>query len=202
MSTHPIELIIKVLRAIETREWSAPQVCRAYRLSHHTVRHWIRNGLPYYEKKLEAENRLLAEAASGAVLPLGAPSAKAAPSDLTAVSAPMDAESAGHITTLSIPDLHAPFAHRDALPFLLEVYSQRKCGRVVCLGDEVDAHALGRFPKDPDGMGAGRELQAAIEQLIPFYRRFRRCMFASRTTRCVPISERLRQPSPRPSCAR
>jgi hypothetical protein len=70
---------------------------------------------------------------------------------------------------LAIPDLHCPFEHPDALAFLIAVRDKIKPDKIVCLGDEIDAHAYSRWPKDPDGMGAGQELKAAIEALIPFY---------------------------------
>ena len=70
---------------------------------------------------------------------------------------------------LAIPDLHCPFEHLDALDFLKAVQAAYKVTEVICLGDEIDAHAFSRWPKDPDGMGAGQELAAAIEALIPFY---------------------------------
>lgn len=75
-------------------------------------------------------------------------------------------------TVLCISDMHHPFVHPDALEFLKAVRDARKTDTVVCLGDEIDAHALGRFPKDPDGMSAGTELKAAIESIAPFYREF------------------------------
>ena len=73
---------------------------------------------------------------------------------------------------LVIPDLHCPFHHPDSLEFLKAVQTLCKTNITICLGDEADFHAFSRYPKDPDGMGAGQELQAAIEGLIPFYRHF------------------------------
>lgn len=70
---------------------------------------------------------------------------------------------------LAIPDLHCPFNHPDALDFLLAVRDRIKPDKIICLGDEVDFHAYSKWPKDPDGMGPGQELKAAIESLIPFY---------------------------------
>lgn len=73
---------------------------------------------------------------------------------------------------LVIPDLHCPFEHPDSLAFLQAVYARHKCNTVVCLGDEADFHHYSRWPKDPDGMGAGKELRKVIEHLQPFYRAF------------------------------
>lgn len=73
---------------------------------------------------------------------------------------------------LAIPDLHCPFQHIDALDFLKAVADKIQPDKIVCLGDEIDAHAYSRWPKSPDGMTAGQELKAAIEALIPFYAAF------------------------------
>ncbi len=70
---------------------------------------------------------------------------------------------------LVIPDLHAPFMHRDAVPFLRAVARRYKPTRVVCLGDEVDFHALSEHDHDPSGYSAGDELEAAIAHLRPIY---------------------------------
>lgn len=77
-------------------------------------------------------------------------------------------EKNGHVV-LAIPDLHCPFHHEDALAFLIAVRDKIKPDKVICLGDEVDFHAYSKWPKDPDGMGPGQELKAAIEALVPFY---------------------------------
>lgn len=73
---------------------------------------------------------------------------------------------------LAIPDLHCPFEHPDALRFLKAVEKAFKPTKIVCLGDEIDGHALSRFPHDPDGYSPGHELSKAIEHLIPFYLAF------------------------------
>jgi hypothetical protein len=73
---------------------------------------------------------------------------------------------------LVIPDLHCPFQHPDALEFLKAVKRRFLPTQFVCLGDEADFHAFSRYPKDPDGMGAGQELAAAKAELIPFYLEF------------------------------
>jgi hypothetical protein len=75
-------------------------------------------------------------------------------------------------TVLVIPDLHCPFQHPDALAFLKSVKAKVRPTKFVCLGDEIDAHAFSRYPKDPDGLGPGKEMTAAIEALLPFYLEF------------------------------
>lgn len=76
------------------------------------------------------------------------------------------------IVTLAIGDLHTPFHHPDALPFLVAVRDKYKPDQVVFLGDEIDAHAISDWPTDPDGRSAGDELEEAIEALQGFYVEF------------------------------
>lgn len=73
---------------------------------------------------------------------------------------------------LAIGDLHAPFTHPDALDFLVYVRDRFNPTIICAMGDEVDFHAFARWPMDPDGLSPGKELAAAVETLIPFYREF------------------------------
>lgn len=75
-------------------------------------------------------------------------------------------------TVLSIPDLHCPFQHQDALEFLKAVRDRYRPTKILCLGDEIDAHAFSRYPKDPNGLSPGDEISKAREALYPFYREF------------------------------
>lgn len=75
-------------------------------------------------------------------------------------------------TVLAIPDLHCPFQHPDAFKFLKAVKRKYKPNEVVCLGDEMDAHAISMHDSDPDGLGAGDELTAAITELKKLYKIF------------------------------
>lgn len=75
-------------------------------------------------------------------------------------------------TVLVIPDMHHPFAHPHALVFLKAVRDKYNPTDFLCLGDEVDFHALSRWPHDPNGLSAGHELKESIEALIPFYLEF------------------------------
>lgn len=77
-----------------------------------------------------------------------------------------------HSVVMAIPDMHHPFCHPDALEFLKAVRDRFLPKTIVCLGDEIDAHALSKYPKDPDGYSAGHELTHAKEALYPFYKEF------------------------------
>lgn len=74
---------------------------------------------------------------------------------------------------LCVSDLQAPFQHKDALRFLEAVkkkyWVNGKKSLVVNQGDEIDAHALGKWPKDPDGFSAGIEHHKACEFLIDYF---------------------------------
>lgn len=75
-------------------------------------------------------------------------------------------------TILVIPDLQVPFQHPYALKFLKSVRDEFKPDHVVCVGDEADACALSRYPKDPDGDSAGVELRKTRRALRPYYEAF------------------------------
>lgn len=62
-------------------------------------------------------------------------------------------------TILVIPDQHAPYQHKDALNFLIEVAAAFKPELVVNLGDELDYHAMSFHDSDPNLDSAGVELE-------------------------------------------
>jgi hypothetical protein len=66
---------------------------------------------------------------------------------------------------LVIPDLHCPFQHPDAWRFLRAVIRRYQPTRAVCLGDELDLHAMSEHDHDPDGMSAGDEFAAGVKAL-------------------------------------
>jgi hypothetical protein len=74
--------------------------------------------------------------------------------------------------TLVIGDLHAPYQHESAVDFLADIARREKPSRVVCIGDEIDAHALSRYDPDPDERSPGDELGLAVESLRPVYKLF------------------------------
>jgi len=73
---------------------------------------------------------------------------------------------------LVISDLQIPFHHKDSLRFLKAVERRYKTNKVVCIGDEIDFHAISDYTPDPDGMSPGAELEKALKDLKPFYKAF------------------------------
>ena len=75
-------------------------------------------------------------------------------------------------TVLVIPDLQVPFQHKDSYKFLEAVTWYYEPTQIVCIGDEVDFHALSDYDHDPDGFSPGHELQRAVDNLAPLYEMF------------------------------
>lgn len=70
-----------------------------------------------------------------------------------------------------IADSQEPFAHQDYLDFCKFVYDeqgrhiQKDRKRVMHVGDEIDLHALGKWPMDPNGKSAGDEIEEAKHRM-------------------------------------
>lgn len=60
---------------------------------------------------------------------------------------------------LVIPDIHAPYQHKDSLLFLRAVKESFPIDLVVNLGDELDYHAMSFHDSDPNLESAGTELE-------------------------------------------
>ena len=73
---------------------------------------------------------------------------------------------------LLIGDLHAPFDLDGYLSFCREQQENFNCGTVVFIGDVQDLHYSSYHPSDPDGYGAGEELDRAIDRLKPYHDMF------------------------------
>lgn len=73
---------------------------------------------------------------------------------------------------LVIGDLHEPFCLDEYFDFCVETYKKYKCTHVIFIGDIIDNHAASYHETDPDGMGAGDELDLAIERIGRWYRQF------------------------------
>lgn len=66
---------------------------------------------------------------------------------------------------LVISDLHIPYHHPDSFKFLNALNTKYKPDRIICIGDEVDNHALSFHDTDPNLLSAGDELLLSIEYL-------------------------------------
>lgn len=64
---------------------------------------------------------------------------------------------------LIIGDIHAPFVLDGYLEFCKDMYARFNCNQVIFIGDIIDNHYSSYHETDPDGMGGGQELEAAIE---------------------------------------
>jgi len=73
---------------------------------------------------------------------------------------------------LVIGDTHIPFVHPDYLDFCLWAKDHYECEHVVHIGDEVDNHAISYHESDPDGLSAGMEAEACLEELRAWYKAF------------------------------
>jgi hypothetical protein len=71
--------------------------------------------------------------------------------------------------TLAIPDLHSPWLHRKAVPFLERLKTKFRPTTVVMLGDEVENHRQSRHPQETDVPGPGDELFMARKALQPVF---------------------------------
>lgn len=74
--------------------------------------------------------------------------------------------------TLVIPDMHAPYQHPDTLAFLVTVRDKFKPDLNVCLGDELDYHAMSFHDSDPNLDSAGAELEAGKKFLKLVHKEF------------------------------
>lgn len=74
---------------------------------------------------------------------------------------------------LFISDMHIPYQHEDTLSFLEMLKKRYDPTRVICVGDELDKHAMSFHDSDPDLPSAGDELAKAlpvikeVEKLFP-----------------------------------
>lgn len=63
---------------------------------------------------------------------------------------------------LCISDMHIPYHHPDTIEFLQYLKDKYQPTRIICLGDELDQHALSYHDSDPDLGSAGDELKRAL----------------------------------------
>lgn len=75
---------------------------------------------------------------------------------------------------LFVSDLHEPYSHKDAPDFLYAVAEKTNPDLIVCVGDEVDYHALSRYEKDPDLYSGGYEFAESFKRLYALEKLFPR----------------------------
>lgn len=73
---------------------------------------------------------------------------------------------------LLISDLHIPYHHQDAVEFLVHLKEKYNPTRIICLGDEVDGHALSFHDNDPDLPSAGDEIRQALPVIAELFKIF------------------------------
>lgn len=73
---------------------------------------------------------------------------------------------------LFISDMHIPYHHQDLIPFLQYLKDKHNPTRVICLGDELDKHALSYHDSDPDLPSAGDELRKSLPVIKELYDMF------------------------------
>ncbi len=73
---------------------------------------------------------------------------------------------------LVIGDLHAPFIRDGYLEHCIETQQKYGCDTIVLIGDVIDNHYSSYHDQDPDGFGAGEELDRAIKKLKPWHEAF------------------------------
>jgi len=73
---------------------------------------------------------------------------------------------------LLISDMHIPYHHKDTIPFLKHLKQKYKPTRIICLGDELDKHALSYHDSDPDLPSAGDELRRSLPTIQELFELF------------------------------
>ena len=63
---------------------------------------------------------------------------------------------------LVISDMHIPYHHPKMLDWLQALKDKYKPTRVICIGDELDKHALSYHDSDPNLKSAGDELSESL----------------------------------------
>jgi hypothetical protein len=73
---------------------------------------------------------------------------------------------------LVIGDLHCPFDLDGYFDHCVKAYNDFNCNKVVFIGDVIDNCYSAYHETDPDGMGAGDELEFAIDKVKRWYKQF------------------------------
>ena len=69
--------------------------------------------------------------------------------------------------------MHCPYQHRDTIKFLAAVKDKYEPDKIICIGDELDFHAMSFHESDQSLYSAGEELKRGreviwqVEELFP-----------------------------------
>jgi len=74
--------------------------------------------------------------------------------------------------TLIIGDIHEPFCLDGYLEHCIDTKKKYKCTEIIFIGDVIDSHYSSFHNSDPDGFGAGEELDRAISKIQKWYKAF------------------------------
>lgn len=74
----------------------------------------------------------------------------------------LEAGSHDNSVVLFISDMHIPYHHENLIPYLKGLKEKYNPTRVICVGDELDKHAMSFHDSDPDLDSAGAELEKAL----------------------------------------
>jgi len=75
----------------------------------------------------------------------------------------------GDEVILVFGDMHIPYHKEGSIEFLKAINKKYKPTKIICTGDELDNHAMSFHDTDPDALGAGDELEVAIEYMKQLY---------------------------------
>jgi len=83
-----------------------------------------------------------------------------------------DSDKEDNSRILLISDMHIPYHHQDLIPFLKHLKAKYNPTRVICMGDELDKHALSYHDSDPDLPSAGDELRKSLPVIAELFEIF------------------------------
>jgi hypothetical protein len=78
----------------------------------------------------------------------------------------------GKEVVLAISDMQAPYQHKDTLAFLSAVKDKYKPTKIVCIGDSLDMHTLGKWGANPDLPGPADEFAQGLAFMKELYKLF------------------------------
>lgn len=83
-----------------------------------------------------------------------------------------DPDAVDNSRILFISDMHIPYQHEKMFEFLEGLKKRYSPTRIICVGDELDKHALSFHDSDPDLDSAGAELEKSRAHIARLYKLF------------------------------